>query len=214
MAVRTERKRITKQPDVRRRDLIDAAIKVFAQKGVNRTTVADITAVAGVAKGTFYLYFESKEHLLGALKELMVSEILDHATSIYARVGRDDWETLLDATVENMTDFFIDHQDMMQVMVQEGVTPETNELFAELETKVDAMFATAIQLGIDSGAFHATDAQMTGRLIHAAFEGTLKNAILYGGGIDRERFMAAAKEMVRKMLAPPAVYRGDILPAL
>ncbi|MGH2685711.1 MAG: TetR/AcrR family transcriptional regulator [Actinomycetota bacterium] len=208
------RKRITKQPDVRRQDLVDAAIKVFAEKGINRTTVADLTAAAGVAKGTFYIYFDSKEHLLGALKELMVSEILEHATTLYSRVGRDDWETLLDATVESMTDFFIDRQDMMQVMVQEGVTPETNELFAELETKVDQMFATAIQLGIDSGAFHATDAQMTGRLIHAAFEGTLKNAILYGGGIDRDRFMAAAKEMVRKMLAPPAVYRDHAFPVL
>lgn len=213
MPVRTERKRITKQPDVRRQDLIAAAIKVFAQKGINRTTVADITSAAGVAKGTFYLYFESKEHLLGALKEQLVEEILEHATGLYARVGKDDWDSLLDATVDSMTDFFIDRKDMMQVMVQEGVTPETNDMFAEMEAKVDQMFATAIKVGLESGAFHTSDPEMAGRLIHAAFEGALKNAILYGGGIDRDRFTTAAKEMVRKMLAPPDVYR-EILPRL
>ena len=214
MKVIPERKRTTKEPDVRRQELMEAAIKVFADKGIARSTVADITKAAGVAKGTFYLYFTSKEHLLGALKEMFVNEILAHSTAIYSRVGQDDWESLLDATVASMTDFFIERQDMIHVMVQEGVSPETNDLYAECEKKVEEMFATAIRLGIETGVFHCTDPEMTGRLIHAAFEGSLKNELLYRGGIDRERFVTAAKEMVRKMLAPPHVYRNDIFPVL
>jgi AcrR family transcriptional regulator len=214
MPLKTVRKRTTKEPDVRRQELMDAAIRVFAQKGVNRTTVADITAAAGVAKGTFYLYFDSKEHLLAVLKEQMVGEILDQATALYSRVGQDDWETLLDATVETMTDFFIDRQDMIHVMVQEGVSPETNDLFAECEMKIDQMFATAIRVGMDQGTFHSSDPDMAGRMIHAAFEGPLKNAILYRGGIERERFISAAKEMIRKVLAPPQAYKDGNFPTL
>ena len=214
MKLKTTRKRTTKQPDVRRRELMDAAIHVFAQKGISRSTVADITKVAGVAKGTFYLYFTSKEHLLGALKERLVNEILDHATALYSRVGQEDWESLLDATVESMVDFFIDRKDMIYVMVQEGATPETQDLFAECELKVEQMFATAIRVGIDQGTFHASDPDMTGRLLNAALEGSLKNALLYGGGIDRDRFVAAAKEFVRKVLAPPQVYKDGFFPGL
>ncbi len=213
-AIKSARKRTTKKPEERREDILEAAVRVFANKGISRTTVSDITDAAGVAKGTFYLYFASKEHLLGALKERLVNEILEQATSLYARVGREDWDTLLAATVESITDFFIDRQDMIYVMVQEGATPETQELFAECEVKVDQMFATSIRVGIDQGIFHATDPEMTGRLIHAALEGSLKNAILYGGGIDRDRFIASATELVRKSLAPPQVYKDTNFPTL
>ena len=209
MAIRTERKRVTKEPDVRRQELMDAAVHVFKEKGIGRTTVADITAAAGVAKGTFYLYFDSKEHLLGALKEQFIGEILENAAAVYSRVGQEDWESVLDAGVTSITDFFIAREDMIYVMVQEGVTEETKDLYAECERKVDEVFLTAIRLGVDSGAFGCTDPEMTARLLHAAFEGVLEKAILYGEGIDRDRFINAAKEMVRKTLAPPGVYASN-----
>src|SRR5437667_9017363 len=94
-------KRITKLPHERREDLINAAIAGFAQKGQKDATVADITRAAGVAKGTFYLYFTSKEHLLAALKERLVQEHLERAASLMERVGKEDWWGLLDATIES-----------------------------------------------------------------------------------------------------------------
>jgi len=57
----------------RKKDLIDAAITHFAQNGYHRTTVADIVGTAGVAQGTFYLYFDSKKALfINLLDELFV----------------------------------------------------------------------------------------------------------------------------------------------
>ena len=91
MSVGAERKRVTKAPEERRQDILDAAVKVFGEKGITRTTVSDIVGAAGVAKGTFYLYLNSKEELLGALKERFVDEILDHTASFVERVGREDW---------------------------------------------------------------------------------------------------------------------------
>lgn len=44
--------------------IIDAARELFEQKSVRRVTVSEITKRAGVAKGTFYLYFESKDALV------------------------------------------------------------------------------------------------------------------------------------------------------
>jgi AcrR family transcriptional regulator len=198
MTIRTERKRVTKQPDVRRQELMDAAVRVFVDKGMARTTVSDITQAAGVAKGTFYLYFTSKESLLGALKERFVDEVLAHATSHYERVGREDWWALADSIIESFTDFMLERKDMIHVIVQEGLGPE----FAECEAKVDAMFAAGIQAGIEAGVFRTSDPELLGRFIHHAFDGALTHGILYGPPIDRDRFVTGAKELVRKALAP------------
>ncbi len=51
------------------RKILDAAELEFGARGFHEASVASITANAGVAQGTFYIYFESKERLFGALVE-------------------------------------------------------------------------------------------------------------------------------------------------
>src|SRR5438552_1935032 len=50
--------------DRRRTQILDAAARVFAERGYHRTTVRDIAREAGIADGTIYLYFSSKQELL------------------------------------------------------------------------------------------------------------------------------------------------------
>lgn len=52
---------------VRREQILDAAVEVFGSKGYAEATVAGIAAAAGIAKGTFYLYFPSKEEIFTAI---------------------------------------------------------------------------------------------------------------------------------------------------
>ena len=55
----------------RRKQILDAATQVFAEKGFHRATIKDIARVAGIADGTIYTYFTSKtEVLLGILHRL------------------------------------------------------------------------------------------------------------------------------------------------
>ncbi|HXX77763.1 MAG TPA: helix-turn-helix domain-containing protein, partial [Ktedonobacteraceae bacterium] len=70
---------MTKTPDpiqelvtaARRKQILDAATQVFAEKGYHRATIKDIARVAGIADGTIYTYFSSKtEVLLGILHRL------------------------------------------------------------------------------------------------------------------------------------------------
>ena len=58
----------------RRKAILAAAAEVFAKSGYQRTTVDQIAAAAGVAKGSIYLYFQSKEDLFHALFEDIVRE--------------------------------------------------------------------------------------------------------------------------------------------
>ena len=50
-------------PGERRQQMLDAARKLFAERGYHDTTVDDITRAADVAKGTFYLYFSEKREI-------------------------------------------------------------------------------------------------------------------------------------------------------
>jgi AcrR family transcriptional regulator len=56
-----------KAPAARRAELIEAAMRLFAEKGLDETAVSDIVSAVGVAQGTFYLYFESKADLVNAV---------------------------------------------------------------------------------------------------------------------------------------------------
>jgi AcrR family transcriptional regulator len=72
----------TKPPAERRSDLISAALKIFEKKGYSKATVSEIVKAAGVAQGTFYLYFDSKEDVLDAVAEHIVRDIVDVAIDI------------------------------------------------------------------------------------------------------------------------------------
>ena len=67
---RTPPRRWTRRPDERPREILTAALGVFAARGYNATRLDDIAAAAGVTKGTIYYYFKSKDALLMRLSEL------------------------------------------------------------------------------------------------------------------------------------------------
>ncbi len=60
----------------KRERILDAAVKVFARKGFYATRVSEIAKAAGVADGTIYLYFKSKDALLVSLFEHRVERLL------------------------------------------------------------------------------------------------------------------------------------------
>lgn len=58
--------------------ILKAAVKVFARTGFHATRVSEVAKAAGVADGTIYLYFKSKEELLVSLFEDRVEKLLAH----------------------------------------------------------------------------------------------------------------------------------------
>ena len=63
-------------PTARRQELVQAAARVFSERGVEQTAVSDIVSAAGVAQGTFYLYFESKTDVVNAVVEQMSEQVV------------------------------------------------------------------------------------------------------------------------------------------
>ena len=61
--------RISKEPEARKQEILETAMKLFAEKGYDATSVEEITATVGVAKGTLYYHFSSKEEIYNFLLE-------------------------------------------------------------------------------------------------------------------------------------------------
>lgn len=77
--------RITKEPEERKQEIFDAALRLFGEKGYEKTTIADIARTIGVAQGLCYRYFPSKEALF------------DSAIDQYAALLADPFAALAEA---------------------------------------------------------------------------------------------------------------------
>lgn len=63
--------------ETRHAELVEAAARVFARRGVANTAVSHVVKEAGVAQGTFYLYFDSRDDVVSAVAERLVATMLE-----------------------------------------------------------------------------------------------------------------------------------------
>jgi len=67
MSPRVSKNKRDKYLEDRRNQILDAAIEVFGNKGLDVATVDDIAQAAGISKGTIYLYFKSKDEIFDSI---------------------------------------------------------------------------------------------------------------------------------------------------
>lgn len=76
--------RVSKDPTVRKNEILDVAGKLFAQKGFDQTSTGEIIAQAGIARGTLYYHFRSKEEIMDALVERSTNQLFTAAKKVAA----------------------------------------------------------------------------------------------------------------------------------
>ncbi len=137
----------------RRGSILQAARAVFARQGYANTVVDDIATEAGIAKGTLYLYFASKEKIyLAALLEEARRLDTDSRAAMSAATT---WRDKLAAYLQVRLDYFEAHQDFLRIYMTEfrgmcmqgkALTEFTN-LVQEGEAQLAQMFAAASARG-------------------------------------------------------------------
>lgn len=68
--------------DIRKKELIQTAYELFITKGYENTSVDEIIIKAGIAKGTYYYHFESKEQILEAVVNMMIDRCVEKAKKV------------------------------------------------------------------------------------------------------------------------------------
>ncbi|HOO27718.1 MAG TPA: TetR/AcrR family transcriptional regulator [Lachnospiraceae bacterium] len=73
---------VVKNAEERKEEILDAAERLFGVKGYDKTSVLDIMNEVGIAKGTLYYHFRSKEEILDAMTERITRRVTAHAKKI------------------------------------------------------------------------------------------------------------------------------------
>ncbi|EPD62897.1 TetR/AcrR family transcriptional regulator [Streptomyces sp. HGB0020] len=147
-AVRTARDR-TEAPA--RARLLDAAETVFARLGLGGTTVADITAEAGVSRAGFYVYFASKEEIFRVLAARVRDAFL--AAQEVPDVDADDTRAVAEASVGAVIAAHARHQPLLALLEQQARTdPDVRRLWDEIRERPVHRHARYIRRLTDRGA--------------------------------------------------------------
>ena len=114
------------RPAARRQQLLDAAVWAFARKGYRRAAISDIVARADVARGTFYLYFDSKEQIFLAIVEEFqdrIRQMLDEPDPPM-RLAEHNGRAVLQRSFRRWLAFFSAHREAATVVLKEATSIE------------------------------------------------------------------------------------------
>lgn len=152
--------RITKEHDERLNELLAAAQQLFFEKGYEKTSVTHIIEKVGVAKGTFYHYFKSKEELLDKLVEQFSARAHAEIVNIIESEGLNAVEKFnrFASTVHAMKVESIDLMKiLMKVMYKDENLLLRHKIFMGNFNRLTPEYARVIRQGIEEGRFDTAD---------------------------------------------------------
>jgi AcrR family transcriptional regulator len=132
-----------------RADLVAAATRVLAHKGLQATKIADIAAAADVGVGTFYLHFDTKEALYDALVEDAARRL--KAAVDAARAGIDDPVAETRAATAAMCRFACDNREVFKLVFGPSAAHHDAVRHAQAEFARD--IEQTIRRGVERGVF-------------------------------------------------------------
>jgi AcrR family transcriptional regulator len=203
------KRRVVKPTEQRRAEILEAALALFSSKGFHDTTMEEVANSAGVAKGTIYLYFQSKEHLLLALKRDFMQGLTDAVANIVADAIEQleggkatDYRDIIDDIFDSVVEYHTTRRDAVEVVVRQSPSPDLVSEALELERDYLGLITNAFRTGMEYGLVHTEDPEMTAHLITAAIRDNIATCLCYGEPADLDRLVEASKQMLYKALAP------------
>lgn len=165
--------RVVKDAAVRRSEILDAAERLFVAKGFDGTSTNDILAEVGIARGTLYYHFKSKEDILNAMIERITEGLMEKATEIVGRKDIPVLQRMTEMMLAMNVDNELGHEIMEQVhkpqnalmhqKMQEG-------LLAGITPLITALLEEGIAQGICQTDYPAEAAEMLLLYSNTAFD--------------------------------------------
>lgn len=158
--------------ETRRQQILTAATGVFARKGYRHASIADIIEAAGIARGTFYLYFESKEEIFVALIDLWFEALSrrfqESEATAWTAEAFDSWRC---RDLRDWFEFFHANRELAILAFREAeaIDPRFESRMGELLARINEMRAQRIR-ELQAAGFWRTD-------LDVAFLNTCLNAL-------------------------------------
>ena len=199
----------SKQPAVRRDQLLDSAERLFAERGYTETTVMDIAEATGVAKGTFYLYFPSKEHCVVALKARLAQGLVDKLTgaitTLFNQAGKitSNIEQITRMLIDESFEYALEHADTFNNLFHRGDTIEIDQASLVAEQAITETLTDAITKLNELGLARVSYPAQTARILFNGIHWALDQAVCREGTRDLGDLREAAVEVATRALGVP-----------
>lgn len=182
--------RETKTSDERRRELMDAAEKLFKKDGIVDTTVNSIVKEVDVAKGLFYYYFDSKEDVIDAISGKYNAIFAD--TMHRNMNGEEDWEKRLDRMTDNSVLSFV---KLKEELKGDNEKADLSELYyksmQEAIRECASDLAKLLNEGIQKKKIHISDPEYYADWIAGAIACLVEN-----GKTDTEKIRKMTRDLL------------------
>ena len=137
----------------RRIQILKAAEKVFARKGFHAANVADIVQEAGIARGTFYLYFESKRAVFEALLDKFFPMLVSKVKAVSQDQGIQEIWMQLRQNTKGILKVFLDNPELSQLVLNEavGLDKGFDEKLMDFYHKLIIYTKESLEVGMEMG---------------------------------------------------------------
>jgi AcrR family transcriptional regulator len=179
----------TKPAEERRDELMNAAQRLFIAKGVEATSIEQITDGADVAKGTFYLHFVSKDDVLFALRERFVREFLESIENAIAKQREKDWKGKLGAWAAAGIAGYLDAAALHDIVFYEFQAPSPKK---DGDNIIIAHLSGLLGAGGAARAWSVDDPEFTANFLFHGLHGIVHDALA-------KQKRVARPALVRKM---------------
>ena len=156
--------------DFRTQEILEAARRVIAAHGWADTSMDRIAQEAGVAKGTLYLYFKSKQSLVARAVEEGLAEVEERARLATQRV-RGPTRKLREIVRVGLEDSR-ENQAFYQALLEQPAGPVVTRKALEQQQGYQAFIAKVLERGVRAGEFRPLDSQRAARFLIDLVTGT------------------------------------------
>ncbi len=166
----------------RRRQILDAAKHVFAEAGYHGASIHAIIERAEIARGTFYLYFESKEAVFGALLDEAMAELRSRIVRIETTAGAPSPAQQLEQSLSRLLGFIVSDRPLATVLLSSSNTPDAEAAarLAGFYDEVRSVIALSLQTGVAIGLLRPCDPERTAAALLGMVRGLVEQLISQG----------------------------------
>lgn len=162
--------RWTRRKDARPQELLAAALALFVERGYAATRLDDVSARAGVSKGTLYLYFANKEELFKAVvlenmvpvldqAEQMIASHTGHGSALFRDFILGWWEHIGNTSLSGITKL---------MLAEAGNFPEVTQFYHDaVVSRSNKLIIRILERGIARGDFRPIDTRLAKQVIVA-----------------------------------------------
>lgn len=144
--------RIVKEAEERKEEILDVAGRLFAMKGFENTSTNDILEGVGIARGTLYYHFKSKEEILNAVIKRVSDQMIFRLIQIVGDSSKSVMERLVEAIISLNAEPHLGSEVMAQVHKPQNALMH-QKMNDEMLEKIIPVFTALIEEGVEEGIF-------------------------------------------------------------